>query len=329
MSKAPLFSTYRQGENRVTASMLAVFERIDLSLVEQLLGGASGESNLQMVSFQNQISKKDSVPDAGIYGHFNYLFEVKTNPNEVRIQQLRNHLAALGDYGDQRLFVITPDAEEPPQVTTLAADDARLVWVSFAILADAIGAILTAADETVSEREAFLLRELVRLFDADGLLDSPHDVVVVAAREGYERYRKYGFYVCQPGRSFRPSIDRLGFYTEKAIQCEVPSILWHRDHLDVSTESASTFVESTDPVERDIGQALLAAIADGHFAEPAQHQVFLLSEPDDALTFTLRQPIAHLEDKAWTQKQRYVSSEVLRANPETTADLRKADEAND
>jgi hypothetical protein len=32
--KAPLFSTYRQGENRVTSSLMAVFERVDLSIVE-------------------------------------------------------------------------------------------------------------------------------------------------------------------------------------------------------------------------------------------------------------------------------------------------------
>jgi hypothetical protein len=44
MSKNPLFSTYRQGENRVTSSMLAVFERIDLSLLETLLGAAAGRT---------------------------------------------------------------------------------------------------------------------------------------------------------------------------------------------------------------------------------------------------------------------------------------------
>src|SRR6266699_269547 len=37
MAKNPWFSTYRQGENRVTSSMLAVFERIDLSLLEAIL----------------------------------------------------------------------------------------------------------------------------------------------------------------------------------------------------------------------------------------------------------------------------------------------------
>jgi hypothetical protein len=46
MPKTPLFSTYRAGENRVTASMLAVFERIDLSNLERLLAGASEESSL-------------------------------------------------------------------------------------------------------------------------------------------------------------------------------------------------------------------------------------------------------------------------------------------
>jgi len=46
MPKAPLFSPYRQGENRITASLMAVFERIDLSKVERLLAVSSGESAL-------------------------------------------------------------------------------------------------------------------------------------------------------------------------------------------------------------------------------------------------------------------------------------------
>jgi len=79
MAKNPLFSTYRQGENRVTSSMLAVFERIDLSLLETILAAAAGESSLQMVSFTNQPpSKGRSVPDARISANFAYWFEVKT-----------------------------------------------------------------------------------------------------------------------------------------------------------------------------------------------------------------------------------------------------------
>ena len=60
-----LFSTYRGGENRVTSSTLAVFERIDLGVVRELLQNAAGMGEeLRAVSFENQVVEKDSVPDA-------------------------------------------------------------------------------------------------------------------------------------------------------------------------------------------------------------------------------------------------------------------------
>ena len=321
MSKAPLFSTYRQGENRVTASMLAVFERIDLSLLEQLLGAASGESELQMVTFRNQIAGEGSVPDAGISAHFNYLFEVKTERDAVRIGQLRAHLGSLGEQGDQRLFVVTPDVDEPEQVATLRSQDARVAWIGFTDLTSAIEDALAASDTTVSEHEAFLIRELVRLFEADGLLDSPEDVVIVAAGTAYRFYQQHSLYVCQAGRSFRPYIERMGFYRGKAIQQEIPAIRWHRDAVDISAESASALAESDDPAQRDVAQAILRAISEGAIGVDWQAQVFLLSAPDDERTLTLAHPIAHAGRSGWTQKQRYVSSESLSSSPATTADL--------
>ncbi len=114
MTKNPLFSTYRQGENRVTSSMLAVFERIDLSLLETILAAAAGEASLQMVSFTNQPPGKCSVPDARISARFAYWFEVKVARNALDARQLAEHLTLLGDDGgDERLFVVTPDAELP------------------------------------------------------------------------------------------------------------------------------------------------------------------------------------------------------------------------
>jgi len=70
-----LFSTYRQGENRVTSSMIAVFERIGLGLVERLLGAAAGESALELVTFRNQVGRTPgSVPDAEMSANFRFLF---------------------------------------------------------------------------------------------------------------------------------------------------------------------------------------------------------------------------------------------------------------
>jgi hypothetical protein len=67
----PLFSTYRQGENRVTSSMLAVFERVGLGILEQLLTAATGEAALTTITFTNQPPGSGaSVPDARISARF-------------------------------------------------------------------------------------------------------------------------------------------------------------------------------------------------------------------------------------------------------------------
>ena len=82
MSRAPLFSMYRQGENRVTSSMLAVFQRVGVDLTERILAGASGETSLEMVSFRDQPSRGGvGVPDGEIAARFRYLIEVKTALN--------------------------------------------------------------------------------------------------------------------------------------------------------------------------------------------------------------------------------------------------------
>src|SRR6266511_6139551 len=136
IAKNPLFSTYRQDENRVTSSMLAVFERIDLSLLETILAASAGESSLQMVTFTTQPSSKGrSVPDVRISARFAYWFEVKTARNALGARQLAEHLANLGDEGGaERLFVITPDAEQPDAIA--AVGDPRVVWFNFRSLYD-------------------------------------------------------------------------------------------------------------------------------------------------------------------------------------------------
>lgn len=54
----PLFSTYRQGENRVTGSLLAVFERISFALVEQILQQMLEEPEVDLLTFTNQAARR-------------------------------------------------------------------------------------------------------------------------------------------------------------------------------------------------------------------------------------------------------------------------------
>lgn len=52
-----LFSTYRAGENRVTASILAVLRSLALHRTERLLGALMERSEFELVSFRNQPAK--------------------------------------------------------------------------------------------------------------------------------------------------------------------------------------------------------------------------------------------------------------------------------
>jgi hypothetical protein len=307
--------------------MLAVFERIDLSLLDQLLASAAGETSLQMVSFTNQPGQGGgSVPDGLIQARFSYWFEVKTSPNVVDSAQLRSHLAGFAEQAlDERLFVITPDPVEPPAIAAL--EDPRLIWFNFRALNDAIDNGLSDPALLPGERTVFLLRELQALFIEDGLLDID-DVVVVAARVAYGDYLKYGAYVCQPDRSFRLGLRHLGFYNKGAIQRELPVILRVFENVTFDSAAAEDAKHSNDPLEQRLGATIEALLADGRRAEGKHYEVFILSRRDDPQTVELDAPIKNATTGrsgrpfAWTMGQRYTSlSALTRPGVRTTAEL--------
>ncbi len=326
MPKNPLFSTYRTGENRVTASMLAVFERIDASILERLLAGASGESSLTFVRFVNQVADvAGSVPDAAISASFHYLFEVKTELDALRPKQLESHLAGLtGAFKDERLFVITPDPEQPQLVQDLP--NTPITWFNFARLNQAIDELLDDRTELISEQSRFLLRELQALFEHEGLLEQL-DTVVVAARAAYPEYERHSAYVCQTGRTFRMGLKRMAFYTGGEIQPEVPEILASRDPVIFSAHEAERYRASDDQTDQMIARLIDELLADSPRTPGDPYQVFLLSRPEDARTLVLPHPIRNTtRDKkgkpwAWTLGQRYTRSDVLERAPMTTDEL--------
>ncbi len=325
MAKNPLFSAYRQGENRVTSSMLAVFERIDLSLLERILAASTEESSLEMLSFTNQPpGKGHSVPDAKISARFAYWFETKTKRNSVGEQQLREHLVNLDSEGTtERLFVVTPDPQQPEVISTLG--DPRVVWFNFQSLYDAVEEVVTDQTGLVSEQARFLLHELQALLVNDGLVDSD-DVVIVAARFAYPEYLKRSVYICQAGRTFRDGLTHLGFYAESAIQTHVPCIRYREQMVKFTHAEASVRKTSTE-TDQLVAEVIETELAEGIRKEGNQHQIFLLSAPDDPATLSLAQPIQNdttASDRpfAWTMGQRYVSLGALtRAGVKVTSDL--------
>jgi hypothetical protein len=147
------------------------------------------------------------------------------------------------------------------------------------------------------------------------------DTVVVAARIAYPEYVETASYICQAGRRFRDDVKYLGFYKDKAIQPDVPLILHRRDNVIFSRDEASRLRSSGDDASTVIAGLIDANLDSGRRVAGVPHQVFLLSPAADERTLRLPHEVAHARKGAWTQGQRYTSSEALGRGPLTTDDL--------
>jgi hypothetical protein len=337
----PLFSPYRAGENRVTSSTMAVFERIDLALVRELLAEATGAAlerqgvtfkSREAVTFENQVVSDDSVPDARIAARFTWWFETKTTRNGYASeghdrQQVRDHSAELTKDREAFLFALTPDPVRPAWFDVLDGvhPDAqpRIIWLSFKHLADAIRSVIENPTRVVGEQTRFLLGELIALYDTDGLLTFA-DTVIVAARSAWPEYQLLAAYICQPDRAFRDGLTHLGFYTDGAIQPLIARIRNHYPSVSYTREEA---IQRRAQGEGELADLIDRQLDEDTRPEGGSHGVFLLSGANDPDTQVLAQPIANDAKTAkgrswaWTLGQRYTTLERLKSGIAKTSDL--------
>ena len=312
-----IFSTYSTGENRVTASILAVLQSLALQRTERLLAALLEEAEFQLVQFQNQPAKGGiGVPDAIIVSTIRLLIETKISRGSVDAKQLKQHLKRLDEATERTklLLVVTPDEQRPQVIDDL--QDERVAWSSFAALDQAINELILDVQEVVSEREEFLLRELQAMLLNEGLVATANDVVVVAARDAWHEYQTYHAYICQADRPFRP-VERMAFYTQGKIFELIPKILSFQERVELSPE------KHEGPLKALIERLLVETPrrVKGQF-----NKFVFLSAPNSSDTVVLDKPI--LNDiltesgrkSAYTQGQRYASLDRLR-KAKTTSEL--------
>lgn len=311
-----ILSTYSTGENRVTASILAVLKSLSLDRIQRLLGALLEESEFELVTFSNQpCHGGDSVPDAEIVGSIRLLIETKIKRNAVREKQLQEHLKVLAKAREANriLLVLTPDERRPKAFDSL--ESSRLVWSSFSALDQAIDEILADKYEVVSEREAFLLRELQAMLVAEGVVPGPNAVVVVAARHAWPEYQRHHAYICQADRAFQP-VSHIAFYSHGQIYPLVPVILEKHNRVEFRPEAHKGWLGeimkalAQDPENtRKIGEAFMFIRLS---ADNAPETIKLDKPIPNDLTSEAGQP------RAFTQGQRYVSLEKLRKAKKTS-----------
>ncbi|MCZ2857414.1 hypothetical protein [Blastococcus sp. VKM Ac-2987] len=329
----PLFSSYRTGENRVTSSTLAVFERVDLALVQEVLEAATNAgTELTTVTFENQVVQSGSVPDARISSRFVWWFETKTVRGSYSAEghdrtQVRKHAEQLEGAPEAWLFVLTPDPVCPGWFDNLDGVDesvrGRVLWLGFLQLAEAIRAIISDPSRLVGEQTRFLLMELVALYEAEGLLTND-DTVIVAARRAWPEYQVTGAYVCQPDRVFREGLTHFGFYAEGAIQPLVPRIL---EHLPSVLFTAAEANARRAKGEQRLGDLIDLLLANGSRVAGDTYGVLLLTPPHDPATTVLPEVIkndtvtAAGRNWAWTLGQRYTRLDRLTSGVKRTSQL--------
>lgn len=335
----PLFSRYSQGENRVTASILAVFERISFALLERILQIICEEPNESLLEIKNQIKPKGSnaIPDGAIQASFAYWIETKVVPGTVDKDQLERHLKALEQHPNaskKKLIVLSPDTLQPQVVTDL--NDKHVVWANFNTLTNAISEVLSLNENWLTnnfslatEQEKVLLRELVQMFLAERLLDSDRSdsVLIVPARQAIEDYMNYSAYLCQPNRSFQ-NVQYLGFYRMGAIYQRIAKILSPPIESILLTEEGIQSCEGLDSATVSRLQVLVIKLhKDNSDRYDGTMKVFFLSASDDSETIKLAQDIQNDlksfsgRTSAFTMGQRYVSLASLKKNPKTTTEL--------
>lgn len=311
-----LFSTYRQGENRITSTFLAVLQRLSLPNIDRILRALIEETTFSLVSFENQPRRKRSTPDARIRTGPAIWIETKTESNAVRSEQIRRHLESLGD--GERLLLLTPDDNQPGDF------EKRVIWSNFRTLVATIKEILEDESEPPSEKEAFLLREFISMIQEDRLIGSTESkVLVVAAREAWPTYNNLNAYICQSNRSFQRS-THLAFYAEGAVQPLVPKIKDVVESVNLTREG----IESLEGDQKDLAEKLLTQIEKRYPNNKwTQGKVMFLSEPDDDETVKLKQKIINdKKDKneknvAFVMGHGYVTMESLKT-ASTTSDLK-------
>ena len=174
---APLFSTYRQRGNRVTATFLTVLERLRPSKRKRIFNRLVGHSKFKTDTFENQVIRKYSVPDAKAGSGPAIYMETKTVRGSVSPNQIASHLRGLNC--GESLLVLTPDDFKPSRLNT--PDLSNVSWASFTSLFAVVEEVLADEGGACTEMEAFLLKEFSRMLRQDGLLASAKDRVLVIA----------------------------------------------------------------------------------------------------------------------------------------------------
>jgi|SRR5690554_3497934 len=322
-----IFSTYSTAENRVTSTILAVFEKLNSSTVTRILQILMEDSTVELIEYENQVKSYDSVPDGRIKGLFDYIIETKVVPNGISKKQIKNHCKFL-KYDFSRLLVLTPDFDYPTSLKELDSQYTdKIIWGNFDKIIEGIDSVIQESI-LLLDREKFLLSELKEFIINQRLTaeDYSRKALIIPAGSAWSFYEKHSVYKCQANRTFKQS-SYMGFYADKQIKEYFPRILGYIDSLNIQKDDLNTVKITTvnNSNEQEIRSKLIEikkGLKPDEWNENFKFMV--LTEKNDNETFKNDNPIDNdktsYSDKgtAFVQKQTYLNLDDLRGKKYTS-----------
>ena len=332
-----IFSTYSTAENRVTSTILAVFEKLNSSTVTRILQVLMDDSTIELIEYENQVKSNDSVPDGRIKGLFDFIIETKIFPNSINRRQIINHCSLL-TYDFSRLLVLTPDFEYPSVLKELQSENNELInckdkiiWGNFDKIIEGINSV-NHDSNLLLDRERFLLSELKEFILNQRLTaeDYSRKALIVPAGFAWDFYRKHSLYRCQANRTFRQS-SFIGFYADKEIKNIFPKILGYVESLNIEKDDLQQAkIITVNNVDEKV---ILDRLSD--IKKKIKHKLqsedwnvnlkyIVLTEKDDEETFvndnTIENDKMSYTDKAtaFVQKQTYLNLDDLKGKKKTS-----------
>lgn len=317
-----IFSTFSQGENRITSQFFEVLFQLSYSTSNKIIRFILDNEKFDVVEKKNQYKtdKYSSVPDYMIRSKFNILVETKNKSGLINEKQIKEHIKVLEDEvcGNDYLLVLTPDGERPPLLDKVGDD--RICWCSFESIYDFIDSeILNNSSIFVSEHEVYLLKHIMQFFREENLCKVvKKEVVIVAAKGAWPEYEKFSAYICPVNRNFS-NIEYIAFYAGNEIKPCVAKILKHYSRVDFSAGS--------DNGDSKLNELVGRISVEGNFDRSGNfQQIFILSDKSSEDTFLLSAPLENdcVKDGkrvAAVQKFMYTTLKALESS-RTISDLK-------
>jgi hypothetical protein len=209
-------------------------------------------------------------------------------------------------------------------------EDERIVWVNFDSLVDTVETVLErdvgSAEASMSvptEREAFLLRELIRFIYDEDLVSGKEDrVLVVAARKAWPEYEKHGLYFCQPNRSFKP-VSYMAFYRDGEIKPAVPKVTDSIESIELTEDAVSKNTDLSSLQREQLLEAVAQLREEGSERYGETQKVIFLQDGIELRHAVENDKTASDSDRtvAFVQGHRYVSFSKLQEEPSYTSEL--------